>query len=181
MEYSEADLAEQEFRLFLLELGEPYDGLPRTGTVFNVGDPVIVVDDTIGVGEFLGRRGIVDSTVDYSEVLRVLLDGDTVATWFEDTELEIDNERTIALGEPYTGPPRKGTVFNVGDPVVVVDVIAAKEGMFHQDDLELWFALIGESGVVDEVDTSDLPVRVRIGGQFVWFREFELEIDEARL
>jgi len=69
--------------------------MSRKGTVFNIGDPVVVVDDTIRSVEHVGRRGRIDVANGYTDIVRVVFESSSAwfeAAWFEDAELEIDEQ-----------------------------------------------------------------------------------------
>ena len=76
--------------------------MSRKGTVFKIGDPVVVVDATLPGVESIGRRGRIDVANDWSDIVRVAFDRDCHSTWFEaayfeDAELEIDETRMACI------------------------------------------------------------------------------------
>ena len=84
---------------------------------------------------------------------------------------------------PYSGPARMGSVFNVDDPVVVVDLVVDVDG-----DVESQYHMERKGKVVDVHNGLTYPVLV--GFSMLagcpdlapeWFKDAELDIDEAAL
>ena len=76
--------------------------MSRKGTVFKIGDPVVVVDAILPGVESIGRRGRIDVANDWSDIVRVAFDRVCHSTWFvaayfDDAELEIDETRMACI------------------------------------------------------------------------------------